>query len=84
MRFTRAGVDEESLFAAEEKIQERLLIIDAAVFPQNIEVGIVGVNLPFGRVITRRAARTPGLRKFTGANASAIGFRGLRPITCAP
>src|SRR5580698_3617020 len=48
MSFTCAGVDQESLLATKEKIQEGLLIIDAAVFPQNVEVGIVGVNLHSG------------------------------------
>ena len=83
VRFTRAGVDQQGLFAAEEKIQEGLLVIDAAVLAQNVEVGIVGVNLPLRRVAAGGPAGAPGLGKFAGADAAAIGLWGLRPNATA-
>ena len=79
MSFTCAGVDQESLLATKEKIQEGLLIIDAAVFPQNVEIGIVSVNLPFRRIAAGWPSRTPGLGKFAGSNATAIRLGSLRP-----
>src|SRR3984885_6423426 len=72
MGLARARIDQQSLLAAEEKIQEGLLIINAAVFSQNVEVGIVSVNFPFGRIVAGWPSGTPGLGKFAGANATAI------------
>ena len=82
-RLARAGINQQGFLTAEKKIQERLLIIDAAVFPQYVEVGVVSVNLPFGRVIACGPTGAPGFGKLAGANAAAIGLRRLCPTTSA-
>ncbi len=55
----RSGIDQHRAFAAEQEIQERLFVVDAAAFPEDIEVGVVFVDLPVGNLQAVRTAGDP-------------------------
>ena len=56
----RAGVHQQGALAAEEKIEEGLLVIGAAGFAEDVEIGIVFVDLPVGNFQAVGAAGDPG------------------------
>ena len=72
----RAGIDQERALAAEEKVEEGLLVMRAAGFAEDVKVGIVLVNLPVGHFQAVGAASDPRGRKNALLDAGSGGEQG--------
>jgi hypothetical protein len=61
-----AGVLKEGLVLTEEKIKERFYVVRAAALADDVEVGVVFMDLPNGHFRTRGTTGTPLARKYSG------------------
>src|ERR1700687_4502615 len=75
VRLSGTGIDQERFFLAEQQIEERLLVIHASVFAENVEIGIIRVDLPLRRVPASGTSGMPAPRESSGANATAVRSR---------
>ena len=55
----RAGVHEQGAVTAEEEVEEGLFVVGAAGFAEDVEIGIVFVDLPIGNLQAVGAAGDP-------------------------
>ena len=69
----RAGVYEQCALIPEEEVEEGLLVVGAAGFAEDVEVGIVFVDLPIGNLQAVGTAGDPGGREGALLDAGRCG-----------